>query len=419
MRIHSILVSLTITILAMTPLAACNRAAEEDAIVYWRTLTGRAGEAQDELASRYNASGPTRPVRAQFQGGYGDLRTKLLTALAGGGGPDITQLGSFEILEFARAGALVDLQPFVDGPDGIDLADWPGTLADSGRVEGGLYWLPFNVSVPILYYNAEAFTEAGLDGPPETWDDFFEAARRLTVVENGRTMRYGLALWDMTWPIVSAIWSEGGMLTNGDYSAISLDHPAAIAVLTRFQELVKEGAAILPEQAAGGHRAWFTSGRAAMILDSPAPYADITRAARGFNVRTAQYPAGTAGRVYAPGGGGIAILASCPEHKRADAWRFVRYLLEAENLAWYATESGYAPFTASARAIANDSHPEMADINGALAHIQGDFSLNMSPALRDAFDRAFMRIMLEGADVGETLRTANAEAARRIARDGL
>lgn len=369
---------------------------------------------------RFNATSPSRPVRVQFQGGYNDLRTKLLTALAAGDGPAVTQLGSFEILEFARAGALVDLTPFVEGGDGIDLGDWPGTLAEAGRVEGGLYWIPFNVAIPILYYDAAAFAEAGIAGPPETWDEFFEAARRLKRVENGRTTRHGVALWDSTWPLVSAIWSEGGTLTNADYSEVTLDDPAAVAVLRAFQALVHDGAAIIPEQAAGGHRAWFTSGRAAMILDSPAPYADImSAAAPEMEVRAALYPAGSVGRVFAPGGGGIAMLATCPEERRLDAWQFMRFLLEAEQLADYALASGYAPFSGRARELAAEIAPESAALHAGIDFVRGDFSLNMSPALRDAFDRAFRRVLLQGEDPATALAAANEAARAGLARDGL
>lgn len=223
-----------------------------------------------------------------------------------GGGPEVTQLGTFEILEFYKSGVLVDLKPYLEGPNGIDTSDWPGTMLSAGEFDGGIYWLPFNVAVPVLYYNKDAFEEAGLSDPPKTWDEFFEYARKLTKKDDsGVTQRYGVAYipgW-FSWALTSAIWSEGGELTNKDYTNITLNDSVVVDVLTKFQDLVEEDAAILPDPASGGHRAMFKNGQAAMILDSPAPFSDIMEQSVGFTPGVANYPAGEAGKVYNPGGG--------------------------------------------------------------------------------------------------------------------
>jgi sn-glycerol 3-phosphate transport system substrate-binding protein len=389
-------------------------------LTYWRALTGGAGEAQDELARRFTEAHPDTPVRSEFQGGLDDLATKLMTAAVAGTGPDVTQLGTFEIRSFARDGLLVDLRPFLEGPDGLDTSDWPGSIKSAGEVGEGIYWLPFNVAVPVMYYNAEAFKEAGLPGPPETWDQFYDYARRLTTRDaQGNPVRAGVALWDITWPYLSIIWSEGGELTDRDYRNITFDDPAVERVLSELQALVREGAAVLPSAASGGHRAAFRSGRAAMILDSPAPFDEIFQHASGFTPEVAPYPAGRAGRVYAPGGAGIAMLATTAEEKRPAAWSFMKFLLAPESIAYYAERSGYLAFTEGAREIAKGllEDPRRAIMHDALQHVRGDFAVNMSPAVRLAFDGAFRKIMVEGADVRATLAAADAQAEREIRRE--
>lgn len=386
-------------------------------ITYWRTLTGAAGDAQDELVKSFNESQEEVTVLSEFQGSYGDLATKLMTASVANTGPDVTQLGTFEIRQFARSGILVDLTPFLEGPEGLDTSDWPATMLEAGRVDGGIYWLPFNVTVPVLYYNRDAFEEAGLEGPPETWQDLYVAARLLTRKGGGgKPGRSGLALWNITWPLLSAIWSEGGELTTRDYTEITLDHPVVVEVLGEMQQLVREGAASLPDAASGGHRAEFIAGRAAMILDSPAPYEEIMSNAIGFEPGVAMYPAGRKGRVYAPGGGGIAMLETSAYDRRRDAWRFMKHFLAPENMAYYAKRSGYAAFTPKSRSLfdALNDDPNRAAIHNALPYLRADFSVNMSPAVRRAFDRAFQKILIEMADVQETLAAADAMAEREV-----
>lgn len=386
-------------------------------IAYWRTLSGAAGEAQDELVARFNASQSKVRVRAEYQGTYSDLATKLIAAAAARTGPEVTQLGTFEIRQFAKSGLLLDLKPLIEGTDGIDRSDWTGTMASAGEIDGGIYWLPFNVAVPTLYYNTRAFEEAGISGPPATWTEFFAAARKLTTRKaDGSADRAGVALWSNTWPLFSMIWSEGGELTSRDYKNITLNDPVVVRLMSELQSLVREGAAILPDKASGGHRAAFVNGRAAMTLDSQDAFGEVFSLAMNFRPAVANYPAGANGKVYAPGGGGIAMFATAPKMKRDAAWSFVRFMLAPEQIAYYATKSGYAAYSASAQKAMGDTlkDPRYAVIQSALPYIRADFSVNMSPALRTAFDEAFQKILFQGADVRRTLDEADTKAEQAV-----
>lgn len=388
-------------------------------LTYWHTNPGPAGDAQDELVQKFNESQDAIQVTSEFQGGYGDLATNLLTAFAAGEGPEVSQLGTFEIREFWKSGVLEDLTPYLNGDNGIDTSDWPGTMLDAGKFDDGIYWLPFNVAVPVLYYNKEAFEEAGIDGPPATWDEFFEDARKLTVKDDsGNVTRYGVAYipgW-FSWAMQSAIWSEGGELTNKDYTNITLNDPVVVEVVGKFKELLDEGAAIYPDNASGGHRGMFMNGQAAMILDSPGPFGDIMANSQGFTPMVANYPAGKAGKVYNPGGGGIVMLTVTPDEKKDAAWTFMKYMLSPDSLAYYAERSGYTAFTGAAQKAAGDllQDERYATIHAALPYLRGDFSVNMSPAVRTAFDEAWQKVFVEGADVQQALDEAQAKAEENI-----
>jgi len=162
--------------------ASCSqeRGGSTTTITYWRTLSGAAGDTQDKLVTKFNAAHPDMPVKSEYQGTYSDLATKLIAATAARSGPDVTQLGTFEIRQFAKSGGLVDLTPYLSGANGIDRSDWPESMAHAGEIDGGTYWLPFNVAVPTLYYNKEALTEVGATEVPGTWSKFFALVRALT-----------------------------------------------------------------------------------------------------------------------------------------------------------------------------------------------------------------------------------------------
>jgi ABC-type glycerol-3-phosphate transport system substrate-binding protein len=296
-------------------------------------------------------------------------------------------------------------------------------------VDGGVYWVPFNVSVPVLYVNGahlgganDANQEIGV---PATWDEFFDVARQLTVRDaNGRVTRHGLALWNITWPVVSAIWSEGGELTNRDYTNVTLDDPVVVDVMRRLQALIMEGAAIVPDAATGGHRAAFIQGEASMILDSPAPWRDFLDAGGTsggrFRPVAALYPAGARGRVFTPGGGGLVVRASGDAEREAAACRFVRFMLDAPQLKVFSLASGYLAFSDTARDLAEPEFEAtlgLSAIHDGAQYIRGDFSVNMSVPVRTAFDEGFQRILIRGEDVETVLREADAKAERELARE--
>jgi len=393
--------------------ASCSqgRGGSTATITYWRTLSGAAGDTQDKLVTKFNAAHPDMPVKSEYQGTYSDLATKLIAATAARSGPDVTQLGTFEIRQFAKSGVLVDLTPYLGGANGIDRSDWPESMAHAGEIDGGTYWLPFNVAVPTLYYNKEAFAEVGAADAPETWSEFFALVRALT-----KQNRPGLALWSNTWPLFSMIWSEGGELTTRDYANITLNDPVVVRIFTELQALVREGAVVVPDKASGGHRAAFVNGRAAIILDSQDAFSEVFAQSKGFTPAVANYPAGAKGKIYAPGGGGIAMLSITPPERRDAAWAFMRFMLAPEQIAEYARQSGYAAFSKSAQAAMgetlNDARFKI--IHDALPHVRADFSVNMSPAIRSAFDEAFQKILLQNADVQQTLDAADAKSEAAI-----
>jgi sn-glycerol 3-phosphate transport system substrate-binding protein len=387
-------------------------------LTYWYTLTGPAADAQLELVERFNESQDQIVVMPEFQGSYTDLGTAILTAFAAGDGPDVSLLGTFEIREFQRSGVLADVKPYLEGDNGLDTSGWPQEILAAGAFDDGIYWLPFNVSAPVLYYNSEAFAEIGAT-PPATWDEFFQLARELTVKNaDGSTQRHGIAYipgW-FSWAMTSAIWSEGGEITTRDYSNITINDPVIVRLLTDFQDLIKDGAAILPDSASGGHRGMFKNGQVAMILDSPAPFGEIFEQSVGFTPAVANYPAGSAGKVYNVGGGGIIMSAAVPEDRRAAAWEFMRFMLTDESIAYYAERSGYVAFSSGAQELAQDflQDERYATIHAAVPYLRGDFSVNFSPAVRNNFDRAWQSIFVDLVDVQTALDTADAEAEEQI-----
>ena len=62
------------------------------------------------------------------------------------------------------------------------------------------------------------------------------------------------------------------------------------------------------------------------------------------------------------------------------------------------------------------AEPNRKIIHDALPFLRGDFSVNMSPPVRNAFDEAFRRILIRGEDASTVLREMDAKAERELQR---
>lgn len=115
---------------------------------------------------------------------YGDPRIadKVRVRVIDGSFPDATQTGGLLWPALIAAGKVVDLTPYLDGPNWEGDARWadtfqPGAL-DSWRVGGRVYGLPFGYACWTIFYDRALFRAHGWT-EPRTWDEFFALCERI------------------------------------------------------------------------------------------------------------------------------------------------------------------------------------------------------------------------------------------------
>lgn len=109
----------------------------------------------------------------------GNLTTVLGTQVAGGNPPDIAML-SFpgSIQQYAAAGKI---QPVNSAAQAAVSANYPSVWASLGSANGTLYGVPVDASdKSTVWYNANAWKNAGLTSTPATWQDFIANAKTLS-----------------------------------------------------------------------------------------------------------------------------------------------------------------------------------------------------------------------------------------------
>jgi sn-glycerol 3-phosphate transport system substrate-binding protein len=310
-------------------------------VVYWRALTGAAGDVQDELVKKFNESQGEVAAEAQFQGAYAEVVQKLLAGMAAGSVPDLVLLDSPFVALFAKDDALVPLDKFASNKKtGVNLKDFIPGLLEDGYYKGKLYALPFMRSTPLLYFNRDMFAEAGLpDRAPDTWDEFRDFCRKMTKAD-----RYGasftLGTTTAHWYLQGAIYSFGGEVSDKNFK-VKLTSAPAVAAAQLWQDMVfKDKIALAGNVPAGDAQNDLLTGRAGMAFGSTGSMANIMSRAK-FRVGMGFMPAKVKHSV--PVGGSLLAMTSSDKARQAATWELMKFLTNPASNSTIVVKTGYMP----------------------------------------------------------------------------
>jgi sn-glycerol 3-phosphate transport system substrate-binding protein len=313
---------------------------------FWFSLGGTSGKVVEELVKRFNESQSYITVKATYQGAYAEIMAKVWNAIfAEMTLPDVAHLGGAPLV--GDTGAAIAMTDFTDGPDGIDRskiydAFWKYNMA------GGTVWsMPFNNSIPLLYYNKDLFAKAGLDPnkPPETWDDVLRYGQMLTKDTDGNGIidQWGFNTHDDThWYFSTMVLENGGQITNAEETEVLYNSPEAVEMLELWSSMVDDFEIMPPGQhkEAGSD---FLAGKLGMVLRSSSALASLIAQAP-FELGVAPVPA-VAGKppVFPIGGGSLVIFKNKDPYIVEAAWEFVKFMTSEESSLYLSTNTGYVP----------------------------------------------------------------------------
>ncbi|MFF3919938.1 ABC transporter substrate-binding protein [Streptomyces sp. NPDC001852] len=99
--------------------------------------------------------------------GYDGYFNKFNTQIAGGSTPDLLQMDTALVAQYARKGVLAPLDDYVG--KSLDLTGFSRTLLAAGTVDGKLYGVPSGIGVSQLTVNRSGLERLGLRFPDAEW----------------------------------------------------------------------------------------------------------------------------------------------------------------------------------------------------------------------------------------------------------
>lgn len=299
-----------------------------------------------------------------------DEQTLIQTSVVAGSGPDVFAMGTTFVPVAEATDAFVVLSEedweAVGGRDRF----YDSMLGISGVTEEEQIAVPYVMRPFGLVYNTEMFAEAGLEGPPETWDQFIEYAEQLTDAEAGT---YGTAVafsdgfdpWKFIWMYTL---QNGGQLISEDLTTAQLDSDEVVEAVTAYFDLLVESEGLDPrsvEFEASQVQAAFANGELAMAaMTTPTWVPALESGAVAGNYAFAPHPLIPPGATEAPDGsvpagsivsGDMLAIANYTDCK-ASALQYIDYVTNVEKQTEYYEIFGSLPSNQeAAEALAEDN----------------------------------------------------------------
>jgi len=301
----------------------------------------------DGLARQFESEHPGIKVNPIYAGNYDDARIKALTALKAGQSAPLSVLFSIDIYELLEQDAILawdDIATSAD--DKAWLKAFYPALMMNGTYKGKVYGIPFQRSTIVLYWNKDAFKEAGLDPqkPPATWNEMTQMAAKLVKKDaSGNVQRWGVMVPSTGyayWMFQAFARENGQDLMNKDGNRTNYAHPDVIAALQYWRDLGAKHK-VMPEGTVewGTLRQAFTEGKTAMMWHTTGNLTAVKDTAK-FPFGVAMLPASKQ-RGSPTGGGNFYIFKKTTPEERKAALAFVKWMTTPERAADWSIATGY------------------------------------------------------------------------------
>ncbi len=279
--------------------------------------------------------------------------------------PDVFNMSSGFLEEWAKAGFVKDLTKDIE--EDFNKEDFYMNVLDVGKDIAGTskyYALPYALVTTVLFYNKDMFDKAGIAYPNKnwTWDDFRKAAKKLTIVKDGKVQQYGFWFFGRYTNVESWIFANNGNLIDQATHTYKPDANAIEAMKFLCELVTKEKVApAKKEMGAYRYQDVFPQGVAAMWVDG-SWFIDNNRIIIGdkFKWDIAEVPTGPHGDGKTVYGWPDFVALSPNSPNAAMAWKFAKFVAgQGVSLDMYMAGKipAYRPLTESPAFLEKDKQP--------------------------------------------------------------
>jgi len=307
----------------------------------------------DGLSADFMKAYPAIKVTSIYSGTYQETIVKALTAHKSGTPPVTSVLLSTDMFTLIDEDAIVPIDGFVKTAD--DKA-WMNSFYKAFMLNsqtGGKTWgIPFQRSTVVMYWNKEAFKEAGLDPnkAPQTWAELKDYATKLTKKDaSGKVTQWGVQIPSSGFPywlFQILTTTNDAVLMNDAGNAVKFDDPKVIEALQYWVDLGKAGVHPPGVVEWGTTPKDFFERKAAIVFTTTGNLTNVKNNAK-FDFGVGMIP-GNKRKGSPTGGGNFYIFKKSTPAQQEAAFQFVKWITQPERAAQWSMETGYVAVSEAA-----------------------------------------------------------------------
>ena len=333
---------------------AIAQAGTEISFFYPVAVGGPITKLVDGLAADFEKENPGIRVRPIYAGTYQETIVKALTAHKSGTPPVTSVLLSTDMFTLIDEEAIVPIDDFVKNEDDKTwLASFFPAFMLNSQTGGKTWGVPFQRSTIVLYWNKDAFREAGLDPEkaPANWAEQVAFAEKLTKRDAaGNVSQWGIQVPSSGFPywlFQGFTTQAGAVLMNQEGNRTFFDKPEVIEALQYWVDLSRKHKVQPP-----GIIEWgttpkdFFERKTAMMWTTTGNLTNVRTNAK-FPFGVAMLPAGKR-RGSPTGGGNFYISSKATADQQQAAFRLIKWITQPERAAQWSIDTGYVAVTPAA-----------------------------------------------------------------------
>lgn len=385
---------------------------------------GKISHTVEGLVADFEKLHPNISIQPVYTGDYATTVTKALTAFRGGNAPQIAVIGDIEAYSLIDAGAILPVSDLANDQAGKAWIDsfYPAFIR---KIQGKVWGIPFQRSTVVLYWNKQAFQQAGLNGdtPPANWQQVVDFGQKLVIRDGNAVKQWGIEIPSTPigyWTFQGIAATNGSHLDNGKGTAVTFNTPANVEALTWLTDLAQKYQ-VSPK----GAITWsttpqdFIDGKTAMMVTTTGNLTTVRENAK-FPFGVAMLPEKTQ-RGSPTGGGNLYLFNGTSPAQQQAAVTFMRWLSAPEQAARWSIATGYVATSPAAWETAAMKEyaakvPQATVAREQLKYSQPELSTYNSVQIQELLNRAVEAAVTQGKTPAQALESAQKQADRLLQR---
>ncbi len=401
------------------------RAVTELTFYYPIAVGGPLTKVVDGMVAAFEKEHPDIKINAVYAGNYDDARIKALAASKAGQPAQMSVLFSIDLYELLEQDVIVPFDDIAATPaDKAWLKAFYPALMANGTYKGKVYGIPFQRSTIVMYWNKDAFKEAGLDPEkaPATWNEMTQMAAKLVKKDaSGNVQRWGVMVPSTGyayWMFQAFARENGQDLMNKDGNSTNYAHSDVIAALQYWRDLGAKHK-VMPEGTVewGTLRQAFTEGKTAIMWHTTGNLTAVKDSAK-FPFGVAMLPASKQRGSPTGGGNWYVFKKTTPEERKA-ALEFIQWITAPERTAEWSIATGYVATRPDAYETPKlkeyvSGFPAAAVARDQFKFATAELSTFQTGRVRKLLDDAIQAALTGGKSPGDALKGAQQEAEKLL-----